>query len=100
MRPRTTCRPRRGVPLRVEVADLLRLQRQLHLHRRRLENRIFAEKRWKGQTVYYHESLLYEILGNSSFANLLFLELPRIFFNPHKTLNDTKGQSLTQWVES
>ena len=59
---------------------------------------IFAEKRWQGHVVYYHESLLYEILGNSEMSNLMFLELPRSIFNPHKTLDDTKGRSLEHWM--
>lgn len=54
---------------------------------------IFAEKNWYGKTVYYHESLLYEILGNSLFANLVFVEVPRAVFNPHKSLEDTMGKS-------
>lgn len=59
---------------------------------------IFAEKQWKGKTVYYHESLLYEMLGNSKFVNLVFVELPRSIFNPHKTLDDTRGQTLKEWI--
>lgn len=59
---------------------------------------VFAEKQWNGKTVYYHESLLYEMIGNSKFANLLFVELPRSIFNPHKTLDDGRGQTLKQWI--
>jgi hypothetical protein len=49
---------------------------------------IIAEKKWKEQTVLYHESLLYEILGNSVYCNLIFMEIPRSLFAPHKTLED------------
>lgn len=59
---------------------------------------IFAEKQWYGKTVYYHESLLYELIGNSVFSNLVFVELPRSIFNPHKTLDNTKGQTLKRWI--
>ncbi len=59
---------------------------------------IFAEKQWQGQNVYYHESLLYELIGNSENANLIFIELPRVIFNPHKTLDDSIGRSLEHWM--
>lgn len=59
---------------------------------------IFAEKIWKGRSVYYHESLLYELIGNSQMANLVFCEVPRSVFNPNKTLDDTKNRRLADWV--
>ena len=49
---------------------------------------ILAEKTYQGQPVVYHEIVLYEILGNSLTANVLFPEIPRLLFNPHKTLLD------------
>lgn len=49
---------------------------------------ILAEKTFHGQPVVYHEIVLYEVLGNSLTANVLFPEIPRILFNPHKTLLD------------
>lgn len=49
---------------------------------------LLAKKNWKGQEVTYYETVLYEILGNSLYANCLFVEIPRFLFNPNKTLND------------
>lgn len=49
---------------------------------------ILAEKNFHGHPVVYHEIVLYEILGNSLTSNVLFPEIPRILFNPHKTLLD------------
>ena len=49
---------------------------------------IIAEKTFQGRTVYYHETVLYELLGNSLFTNCLFATLPRLVFRPHKTLLD------------
>ena len=50
-----------------------------------------VKKNWKGQKVLYSETLLYELLGNSYSANCVFVEIPRLLFNPHKTLWDTLG---------
>ncbi len=47
---------------------------------------LIAEKNYRGENVYYHESLLYEVVGNSLFCNLIFCEIPRVLFNPHKSL--------------
>lgn len=52
---------------------------------------ILAEKNFHGHPVVYHEIVLYEILGNSLTSNVLFPEIPRILFNPHKTLLDGLG---------
>jgi hypothetical protein len=49
---------------------------------------ILAEKSFHGEQVVYHETVLYEILGNSITCNVLFPEIPRSLFNPHKTLLD------------
>jgi hypothetical protein len=54
---------------------------------------LFAKKRWGNEDVYYHESILYEIIGNSLRANVLFVEIPRILFRPHKTFEDVHLQS-------
>ena len=56
-----------------------------------------AQKSYKNETVYYHEELLSEVLGNSLNANCLFVALPRSIFNPHKTVFDSKGKSLAHW---
>jgi hypothetical protein len=50
-----------------------------------------VRKRFAGHDVVYHESFLYEILGSSSLANVVFVEIPRLLFNPHKTLADKAG---------
>jgi len=55
---------------------------------------IIAKKEHRGQKVFYYESLLYEILGNSFMSNLTFVEIPRLLFNPHKTIDDTIGNTL------
>ncbi len=55
---------------------------------------ILAEKKFQGQPVYYHESVIYELIGNSVFANLVFIEIPRYLFNPCKSIEDTKSTSL------
>lgn len=47
-----------------------------------------VRKRFEGADVYYYESFLYEILGSSSLSNAVFIEIPRLLFNPHKTLSD------------
>ncbi len=49
---------------------------------------ILAQKQLHGQDVVYHETVLYEVLGNSITANLVFPEIPRLLFYPHKTLQD------------
>jgi hypothetical protein len=59
---------------------------------------LLAQKHWKSKQVLYHETLLSEILGNSYLANCVFLEIPRILFNPHKTLDDTIGRTSDSWA--
>lgn len=49
---------------------------------------ILAEKNNRATAVVYHEIILYEVLGNSYTANVLFPEIPRRLFQPHKTLLD------------
>ncbi|RZA15513.1 MAG: DUF4301 family protein [Proteobacteria bacterium] len=49
---------------------------------------ILAEKNIHGTPVVYHEIVLYEVLGNSYTANVIFPEIPRRLFNPHKSLLD------------
>lgn len=47
---------------------------------------ILARKKYQGQPVLYHETVLFELLGNNMMANVLFPEIPRFLFHPHKTL--------------
>jgi hypothetical protein len=49
---------------------------------------ILAEKSMLGEPVVYHEIVLYEVIGNSLTANVLFPEISRRLFHPHKTLLD------------
>jgi|GEM_PF-842525 len=59
---------------------------------------LVAKKTWRGETVYYHESLLSEILGNSTLTNFIFVEIPRSLFNPHKSLADSVGRHDSDWL--
>ena len=68
----------------------------------RMENNPFwliSKKTWKGKDVYYQESILYELLGSSQFANVIFVEVPRLVFNPHKTLLDAKNKQFSDWIQ-
>ncbi len=49
---------------------------------------IIAEKKFESNRVFYHETVLYELIGNSLASNCIFVEIPRELFRPHKTLND------------
>jgi hypothetical protein len=49
---------------------------------------ILAEKTMLGDPVVYHEIVLYEVIGNSLTANVLYPEISRKLFHPHKTLLD------------
>jgi hypothetical protein len=59
---------------------------------------LMAEKSYQGAPVIYYETVLYELIGNSSLANTLFVEVPRIVFNPHKTLSDASSNSVSRWL--
>ncbi|MGE0173626.1 MAG: DUF4301 family protein [Oligoflexales bacterium] len=61
---------------------------------------ILAKKPFAGREVVYHETVLYELLGNSQLANAVFVEIPRILFNPHKTVLDGCGHSDAFWKVS
>lgn len=62
---------------------------------------LLAKKFYRGQDVVYHETLLYETLGNSLNCNVIFVEVPRIIFNPHKSMEDATGKRLKDWgIES
>ncbi len=58
---------------------------------------ILAQKTYKGQKVYYHESVLYELISDSLLANCSFIEVPRILFNPHKSISDSARTSIERW---
>lgn len=53
---------------------------------------LLAAKEFDGKKVCYHETVLYELIGNSARTNLIFVEVPRTLFNPHKSFIDGLGQ--------
>ncbi len=53
---------------------------------------LLARKTWQGHPVCYHETLLSELVGNAELANVIFLEVPRRIFCPHKAIEETKGK--------
>lgn len=59
---------------------------------------LMAEKTFQGSAVIYYETVLYELIGNSSLANTLFVEIPRILFNPHKSMSDAATNSIRRWL--
>lgn len=59
---------------------------------------MLAEKTYRGDAVVYYETVLYELLGNSRLANSIFVEIPRLLFNPHKTLSDAVGRQANAWL--
>ncbi len=55
---------------------------------------MLTRKPYAGRDVYYHETVLYEAIGNSLTNNLLFVEISRRLFRPHKVFTDCRGRSL------
>jgi hypothetical protein len=53
---------------------------------------LLTKREYQGKPVCYHETVLYELIGNSATTNLIFVEVPRALFNPHKTIFDSLGQ--------
>lgn len=53
---------------------------------------VLARKQRHGKSVLYHETVLYELLGNNLLANAMFPAVPRLLFNPRKKFIDA-GQS-------
>jgi len=60
---------------------------------------LISKKKWEGRDVFYQESILYELLGSSQYTNVIFTEIPRMLFNPHKTISDANGKSLEDWMD-
>ncbi|MBX9703427.1 MAG: DUF4301 family protein, partial [Silvanigrellaceae bacterium] len=54
---------------------------------------LLTKREHLGKPVCYHETILYELIGNSSTTNLVFLEVPRTLFRPHKTYFEILGQN-------
>ena len=61
---------------------------------------LLSEKTYRGEPVVYYETVLYELLGNSFLANVIFVEVPRDVFHPHKVLADAAGRSVKDWTKS
>ena len=59
---------------------------------------LLAKKSYMEKPVFYHETVLYEVLGTNRHSNLLFVEVPRVVFNPHKTLMDGQKKCLSDWL--
>lgn len=59
---------------------------------------LMAAKSYRGAEVVYYETVLYELIGNSELANCVFVEIPRLTFNPHKSLTDALGRRLRDWL--
>ncbi len=53
---------------------------------------ILAKREYNGEPVCYHETVLYELIGNSATTNLVFIEVPRSLFKPHKSYLDCLEQ--------
>jgi hypothetical protein len=54
---------------------------------------MLTKKPYGGRDVYYHETVLYEAIGNSLTNNCVFVEIPRLLFTPHKVFTDTRGRT-------
>jgi hypothetical protein len=54
---------------------------------------MLSRKEHQGKPVCYHETVLYELIGNSATTNLVFFEVPRSLFVPHKTIFESLGRS-------
>lgn len=52
---------------------------------------LLARREYKGKPVCYHETILYELIGNAESTNLVFIEAPRTLFRPHKSYFDSHG---------
>lgn len=59
---------------------------------------LMAEKTYRGTEVIYYETVLYELIGNSTLANSTFIEVPRSIFNPHKKMSDAATSSIKRWI--
>jgi hypothetical protein len=53
---------------------------------------LLSKREYKGIPVCYHETALYELMGNSAKTNLIFIEVPRLLFFPHKLYLNSVGR--------
>lgn len=58
---------------------------------------LLSNREYQGKSVCYHETVLYELLGNSARTNLVFVEVPRTLFNPHKSIFDSLGKDRSSY---
>ncbi len=58
---------------------------------------LLTRRDYKGVAVCYHETVLYELIGNSAHTNVVFAQVPRLLFNPHKSYLDTLGKRLEDY---
>lgn len=79
------------------VFAMIELQHRADLYESDHPFWLIAQKLHGDQPTCYHEDLLYEIIGNSHFQNLLFVEVPRTLFHPHKTMDDACGLACRDW---
>lgn len=49
---------------------------------------ILAEKYHEDQKVVYFETVLYELISNAQVSNTVFVDVPRVVFKPHKSIDD------------
>lgn len=54
---------------------------------------LLSKRQYLNSQVYYHETVLYELIGNSEKTNLVFVEVPRSLFKPHKYFIDSIGKT-------
>lgn len=54
---------------------------------------LLTKREYKGKPVCYHETVLYELIGNSATTNLVFVDVPRSLFKPHKSYIDCLEQN-------
>lgn len=58
---------------------------------------LLTKRQFQGTPVCYHETVLYELLGNSHSTNLCFAEVPRRLFVPHKSIFDCIGKDRSSY---
>jgi hypothetical protein len=58
---------------------------------------MLTKKPYAGREVYYHETVLYEAIGNSLTNNVTFVEIPRFLFHPHKVFTDCRGRDAASY---
>lgn len=57
---------------------------------------LISKKIHNGEPVFYHEVAMFELLSHSDLVNAVYVEVPRLLFNPHKDIFDILGLSREQ----